>query len=251
MVTGIDTLKQYFKGFESEYVIIGGTACDLLMTEEGLDFRATKDIDMVLIVEALTVEFGKIFWDFIASAGYEHCQKSTGNPQFYRFSKPKDRSFPLMIELFSHKTDRIQLPDDAILTPLHIDDSVSSLSAILLNEEYYQFMRRGITQAGSIPILDASHLIVFKAKAWVDLSSRQSNGEHVDSKNIKKHKNDVFRLSVLLAPNQTVTVSQSILSDLHTFTSKMRSEDINLKALGIAGSKDNILDLLDSIYIPK
>ena len=46
MVTGIDSFKEWFKGSEEQYAIIGGTACDILMTEEGLDFRATKDIDL-------------------------------------------------------------------------------------------------------------------------------------------------------------------------------------------------------------
>ena len=36
MVTGIDSFKEWFKGFEEQYVIIGGTACDILMTEEGI-----------------------------------------------------------------------------------------------------------------------------------------------------------------------------------------------------------------------
>lgn len=58
---GIESFKQYFKGFENQYVIIGGTACELLMSDQELDFRATKDIDMVLIVETLSKEFGEIF----------------------------------------------------------------------------------------------------------------------------------------------------------------------------------------------
>ena len=37
MVTGIDSFKEWFKGSEEQYAIIGGTACDILMTEEGLD----------------------------------------------------------------------------------------------------------------------------------------------------------------------------------------------------------------------
>ena len=51
MVTGIESFKEWFKGNESQYAIIGGTPCDILMTEEG--FRATKDIDLVLIIEAV------------------------------------------------------------------------------------------------------------------------------------------------------------------------------------------------------
>lgn len=33
MVTGIDSFKEWFKGYEEQYAIIGGTACDILMTE--------------------------------------------------------------------------------------------------------------------------------------------------------------------------------------------------------------------------
>ncbi len=51
MVTGIESFKEWFDGCEEQYTIIGGTACDILMTKEGLDFRATKDIDLVLIIK--------------------------------------------------------------------------------------------------------------------------------------------------------------------------------------------------------
>lgn len=33
MVTGIDSFKKRFKGSEEQYAIIGGTVCDILMTE--------------------------------------------------------------------------------------------------------------------------------------------------------------------------------------------------------------------------
>ena len=63
MVRGITNFKKRFQGYEEQYVIIGGTACDLIMENEELPFRATKDIDLVLIVEALTAEFGETFWE--------------------------------------------------------------------------------------------------------------------------------------------------------------------------------------------
>lgn len=34
------------------------------------------------------------------------------------------------------------------------------------------------------------YLIPFKAKAWRDLTDRRAAGEHVDSKNIRNHKNN-------------------------------------------------------------
>ena len=52
-----------------------------------------------------------------------------------------------------------------------------------------------------IPVLSPTCLIPFKAKAWLDLKERKLNGEQVDSKNIKKHKNDVFRLAQLITAN--------------------------------------------------
>ena len=60
MAYGTEMFKQHFRDFAEQYVLIGGTACDLLLNEAGMPFRATKDIDMVLVVEALTTDFAKM-----------------------------------------------------------------------------------------------------------------------------------------------------------------------------------------------
>jgi hypothetical protein len=39
----------------------------------------------------------------------------------------------------------------------------------------------------------------FRASPWLDLGERQAKGEPIDTKNIRKHANDVLRLSQLLA----------------------------------------------------
>ena len=249
MVSGVESFRKWFAEYTDQYTIIGGTACDLLMREDGLDFRATRDIDMVLIVESLTPEFGRRFWEYVKAAGYEHRNKSTGEPQFYRFSKPSSREYPYMIELFSGRVDAIELPEDAVLTPLPLDDEISSLSAILMDADYYQFLREGKIVLNDIPVLDAAHLIPFKAKAWLDLTERNRNGEHVDSKNIRKHKNDVFRLSILLTSDIRVILSAAIRSDLEKFFSAMEAETIDLKAFGIRSqSQQEILQKLKTIY---
>ena len=143
MVRGILSFRERFQGYEDKYVIIGGTACDLLLSEEGLEFRATKDIDLVLIIEAIDEDFGKVFWNYVAEARYEHWNKSSGGPQFYRFTNPKSDEYPKMIELFTRKADAIILPKDVEISPLHISDSISSLSAILLDNDYYSFLQNG------------------------------------------------------------------------------------------------------------
>ena len=32
MVTGINTFKEYFAGYENQYVLIGGAACDIIFS---------------------------------------------------------------------------------------------------------------------------------------------------------------------------------------------------------------------------
>ena len=140
MVRGIESFRKWFRGYEDQYVIIGGMACDLLMTDEGLDFRATKDIDLVLIIESVDAALGFRFWEYVIAAGYEHRNKSTGNPQFYRFMNPRSREYPTMIELFTRKPDAIILPKEAVLSPLPMEENVSSLSVILLDKAYYEFL---------------------------------------------------------------------------------------------------------------
>ena len=241
MVLGIERFKEWFQGYEDHYAIIGGTACDLLMAEEGLNFRGTKDIDLVLIVEAISPEFSRRFWEFVRSAGYEHRNKSTGQPQFYRFSHPTESGYPFMIELFSRRVDAIVLPEDAVLTPLPLDEDISSLSAILLDDDYYQLLRSGTVVVDGVTVLGAAYLIPFKAKAWLDLTARKANGENVDSKNIRKHKNDIFRLSALLIPGTQIVVKQAVWDDLQNFLSAMQAEEVDVKQMKIPRTKEDIL----------
>ena len=79
-----------------------------------------------------------------------------------------------------------------MITPLPRDEDISSLSAILLDDDYYEFLKQGKMSVDGVTVLDAAYLIPFKAKAWTDLTDRRAAGEHIDSKKIKKHKNDVF-----------------------------------------------------------
>ena len=251
MVRGIDSFREWFQGYEDQYAIIGGTACDLLMTDEGLDFRATKDIDLVLIVESVDAAFGRRFWEYVVAAGYEHRNKSTGEPQFYRFTNPQLHDYPTMIELFARKPDTITLPENAVLTSLPIDEEISSLSAILLSDDYYELLKRGRVRISGVTILDAPYMIPFKAKAWIDLSDRKASGEQADTKNIRKHKNDVFRLTELLDQDQQALpfLPDKVKNDMREFIKRMKSEDVDLKQLGIRDkTKQMILEQLRGIY---
>lgn len=201
MVPGLGKFKEYFGDHTNKYVFIGGTACDIIMDELGAPFRATKDLDIVLIIEALDSSFGETFWKFIEDGGYEHREKSEGRNQFYRFTDPSDHSFPKMIELFSKLPSNLDLKFDTGLTPIHLDESIISLSAILLNEVYYDSLVKAKIMVDGFSVIEIETLILFKIKAWLDMKERKEAGENVDTKNIKKHKNDVFRLLANVSPS--------------------------------------------------
>ena len=68
-----------------------------------------------------------------------------------------------------------------------------------------------------MPLVGEDRLIPLKARAWLDLGERHARGEHVDSRNIRKHANDVLRLSRLLAPDTRIPVAARIAEDLNRF----------------------------------
>lgn len=246
MVKGMDVFREFFSDYSDQYVLIGGAACDISFGNNDVDFRATRDLDMVLIVEALTTEFGQRFWDFIRQGKYRNRARSSGTPQFYRFDKPEEPGYPLMIELFSRTgwTERI----DGILTPIHIDDSVSSLSAILLNDTYYELLLKGREMIDGISVLSPAYLIPFKAKTWLDLNGRSERGEHVDSRNIKKHRNDIIRIvaELVLEPCE---LSAVVKEDINAFVEKMHITDAELKSLKIDGVHEaDIVRVLKTVY---
>jgi hypothetical protein len=247
MVHGLEKFKEYFENHKNQYVFIGGTACDILMDELGAPFRATKDLDIVLIIEALDISFGDTFWQFIEDGGYKHRQKSTGKNQFYRFRKPEDEDFPKMIELFSRKTNNFDLKFNSPLTPIHIDESIVSLSAILLDDAYYDLLVRGKLIVEGYSLIEIETVILFKIKAWIDLKQRKKAGEQIDSKNIKKHRNDIFRLLVNVNPSTKVEIVDEIKDDVNEFIDMIHLDKPDLKNLGIKRTKFS--ELMESLKL--
>lgn len=250
MVKGLEKFKEHFENFADQYVLIGGTACFLSMEEAGLQFRATKDLDVILIIEALDSQFVSAFWNFIQSGGYSHRQKSTGKELFYRFHSPSDQHYPYMIEFFSRKPEAISLSCSGHLTPVPTEDETSSLSAILLDEDYYHFIHNGKQILNGIPVVRPEFLIPLKIRAWIDLSNRLTSGDRIDSKEIRKHKNDVFRLYQLLSLDDSVLLPPSIKEDMEKFLSSMESfSSIDLIPFGIRNTPSKeILRNLRGIY---
>lgn len=250
MVTGLDIFRVHFQQYTDRFVLIGGTACTLLMDEAGIDFRATKDLDIVLCVEALDREFCRVFWDFIHLGQYQHQQKSTGKKLFYRFHDPVDKSYPAMLELFSRVPDALALPNEAHLTPIPINEEIASLSAILLDTEYYHLLHAGKRIIDGLPVVTPEYLIPLKARAWLDLTALRQTGVNIQSGDITKHRNDLFRLYRLLSPVTRITLPATVREDLWRFLQLTEAENnFNPANVGLRNSSiEEICATLRVIY---
>ncbi len=251
MTTGVDIFRKRFSEYQDQYVLIGGLACDLLMDEAGIEFRPTRDFDMVLIAEALTANFVKAFWDFVEEGGYEARMKGNGKPEFYRFVNPKKIDFPYMMELFARPVNNIVISGTKHLIPIRIDDEISSLSAILLNEAYYKFLLEGRKTVDGLSLLDAEHLIPFKMKAWLDLTDNRASGIHVNDRDLRKHRQDIFRLFPLVREGVTVKAPVEVFKDIQQFIQMLDESAFEPQALGLNLNKEEVLKTYRAMYIPE
>ena len=210
MVKGLDTFQKYFADYEEQYVLIGGAACDILFESNEVNFRATRDLD-------------------------------------YRFDKPEDDNFPKMIELFCRSD--FKLKDAKGITPIHIDDEVSSLSAILLNDDYYKALLNGKEVRKGLSVLRPEYIILFKAKAYLDLKKQKDLGERVDSSDIKKHKKDVLRIASELMLEKVEELPIAVDADIHSFIDLLEQEPFDQNSLKRFGLKnEDVVEVLKQVF---
>lgn len=224
MVRGLDKFREFFRNYNGSYVIIGGTACDIAINEAGLTPRATKDIDIILIVEAISPGFIFKFWKFLEEGGYEIKEKGDKDRRYYRFIKPSNVEYPYQIELFSKKPDLLDLKGGPHLTPIPVSEGVPSLSAILLDDDYYKYTLDHSSFSDGLSIANPESLICLKTKAFLDLMKRKGKGEEISAKDIRKHKLDIFRLAVLLPADGNFILPDSLKVDLQEFADLISKE---------------------------
>lgn len=247
MVSGIDLFKEKFKDYANCYTVIGGVACDILMMEARLNFRETRDIDMILVMEDNFSGFTKLFWEYVKDGGYKYGWKGSGKMNFYRFTEPKV-GYPAQIELFSRNPEHFFDIESGII-PVHIDDDVSSLSAILLNDDYYNLMIKGRRVVNGLTVLDSEYLILFKMYAFVNCNEDKKNGKFVKERDWKKHKYDVFRLLQIADREKHIEVPDSVKHTVEMFIELMDLEDIPYHSLDIRGNKNDDLNSLKKMYL--
>lgn len=88
------------------------------------------------------------------------------------------------------------------------------MSAILLDDDYYKVLLDGKVVRNGLSVLRPEYIILFKAKAYLDLKERKETGGTVDSNDIKKHKKDILRIAADLMLEKVIDLPVSVNDDI-------------------------------------
>lgn len=136
MLKGLEIFKKHFSDFTEHFVIIGGLAAYRHISSNQLVPRATNDIDLLIVLEKYNREFNLHLWQFITNGKYKSIEQAE---RYYRFTKPSTEGFPQQIELLCRTTQILKPDVKKIVAPLQQDDNFSHLSAVILDDEYYNY----------------------------------------------------------------------------------------------------------------
>lgn len=237
------------------YVLIGGGACSLLFDEAGSNFRLTKDLDIVVLADRSDPGFARALWEFVKDGGYEAGRRSEGGCTYYRFQLPRNSArtleLPGQIELFARHPEFELADEGAAVAPLPFDEGVSSLSAIILDEGYYESIRNNAVSVEGVSTLDALHIIPLKMRAHIDLNRKHAAGlpDGNNSKNLRKHRSDVANLAGLLTESDRLNLQGQVRADAEAFLrdfEEYAARQTNRKQAERLGTT---LDFLRQVYL--
>ena len=100
-----------------------------------------------------------------------------------------------------------------------------------------------------LSVLRPEYIILFKAKAYLDLKRQKDLGEKVDSSDIKKHKKDVLRIASELMLEKVEKLPIAVDADMHSFIDLLEQEPFDQNSLKRYGLKnEDIMELLKKVF---
>jgi hypothetical protein len=128
--------------------------------------------------------------------------------------------------------------EGAHLTPIPLGEEVVSLSAILMNDEYYEFARNNAEIVDGLHLLNAPALICLKAKAFLDIKGRLERQEwkaHNEKNKLiedyKKHRADIIRIALILTEEDKTKLKGSIKQDILLYLEAVKADPPDYKQL--------------------
>ena len=71
-----------------------------------------------------------------------------------------------MLELFSRIPDALAYEGEGDLTPIPMEEEVSILSAILLDESYYKFLHTSKRDLDGLSVIDPERISIHRQSRW-------------------------------------------------------------------------------------
>jgi hypothetical protein len=240
---GLSHFQNYCNDLKEHYVIIGGFATVMLLDRElGDDHgKATFDIDLVLLTTS-SVEITQRIKQYVKEGKYEIKKGNKDQYQYYIFLNPEIEGFSKEIELFALDENDLRLEEDQRIIPIDPEEGLYSLSAIMLDPEYFAMIKNNVDLNGRAPCTNTQATIMLKMSAFYDLRKR---GE----KKWKKHRQDILRLSLLLTGDEQIELTGRMQEDFESFMSHLE-EEVNQKMIKSIVSDVNV-DLNKTIEVMK
>lgn len=229
MIAGFDKFEESFTPYRDSFILIGGTAVQMVLGQydspKGVANRArvTHDIDLLIVTDHLTDSFKLAFHRFIAAGEYE-CYFAKERPHYYRFLNPKNPVYPAKIELLSHSL--LDIPGIRY-TPLVLDRD-ESMSAMVMDENLYQFALTHCEVRHGFNCLKPEALMVFKIAAYLNLMKEfAESGDPRRHNDALKHRNDVFRVLEHISPTTRSELPEAIVPRVRDFLAHFSPQGAN------------------------
>lgn len=242
---GLSHFQHYFQDFKEHYVVVGGFATVMLLDRELEGHgKATHDIDLVLLTTSSN-EMSRRIKDYVTDGGYIIQKGSKDQYNYYRFLDPDKEGFAREIELFASNENDLPLDHQQRIIPIDPEEGLYSLSAIMLDAEYFQIFKANIISTDGVPHTNSVATILLKMSAFYDLKER-------GDKKWKKHRRDIFKLILTLTGDEHIELTKKMMEDYHYFIEHIKTLDHKAikdsvdKMAGI--NKENILASLETVF---
>jgi len=226
-VRGMETFGRYFSSFDECYCLIGGAALSLINEKRGGWSRASKDLDVVVLLKGETPDFIRRLISFVKEAAYQQLSVSP-NGCSYRFSDTGKKEFPEEIELFT-KEQGIGRSLRGNLQHLSLNAEVS-FSSIVLDSVYYDYIAENREKDVVTYIRDYA-IVPLKAKAYLENKALfDQKTPNIHEETYKKHARDVIRF-VEDFPVKKILLPDPIKVDCHRFLDAIKTAPFTIEEI--------------------
>lgn len=242
---GLNHFQDYCKDLDDHYVVVGGFATLMLLDSELENHgKATFDIDLVLLTTN-SMEMTQRIKEYVKEGEYKIQISSKEQYQYYRFIEPQKNNFAKEIELFASNENSLELEDGQRVIPIDAGVGLYSLSAIMLDLEYFEMIKNNVEKKHRAPCTNVQATIMLKMSAFYDLKKR-------DDSKWKKHRRDILKLALLLTGEEKIQLVGRMEQDFDTFMEHLEN-DIDKKILKsivdkLPVEKEQVIEILQKVF---